>query len=297
MVALEKYQNWKYDVVHFVLSGLYLILFLICFTIVVRLVSKGNWNLRWQKFFHPVLMLGCLIRATFFILQPFLMENVIKVSNQTNVVLNTFPSFLFFSNYLIILFLWAEIYHYAHDASRVGIERLKPIFLIMTLSMYSVVALLYALDYLIYKRDYKSVAWTTNLIEGCIYIFGVSIYAFTSIGFILYGIGIRFKVSSMPVYTTTRRQVLRKVQTISMLVSLAFITRSAIIALGVFYNLSSYWWFDGVYFSVLELVPLVMMLNILHGDSRKTAKVVNSKSVGSFLLEKETETTTLLSNA
>jgi len=276
-MRLEKYVDWRYDLVHITLAALYILLFLLCFTVVIRLVIKGNWNLRWQKFFHPVIMLGCLIRATFFLLQPFIMEHVLNLQNQVNMVLNTFPSFLFFTNYLIILFLWAEIYHYASEASHVGIEKLKPIFLVITLSMYSVVAVLYSLDFILYPPQYLNVSMAQTKVERAVYIFGVSIYTLTSVGFILYGIGIYFKVSSMPVYTNTRKQVLRKIQVISMLVSLCFITRSGIIVAGVIFPLSVYWWFDGVYYLIWELVPLVLMLQLLHGDSRRGNKNTASK--------------------
>jgi len=52
-------------------------------------------------------------------------------------------------------------------------------------------------------------------------------------------------------------------------VSLCFLTRSVIVALGTSYNLSSYWWFDGVYYFFLEQIPLTLMLRILHEDRRR----------------------------
>jgi len=214
-------------------------------------------------------MAGCLIRATFFGLQPFIMENEVRIDNKLNLILNTLPSFLFFANYLIILFLWAEIYHYAHEESHVGIEKLQPIFAIATGLMYSVVAILYLLDFILYPPHYLNVSESSNPVESAIYLFGVAMYTVTSIGFILYGIRIYFKFSSVPIYTNTRKQVLRKIQVISMLVSFCFITRSGLIILGILVNMSGFWWFDGVYYFFLELVPLVLMLQLLHGDSRR----------------------------
>jgi len=280
-------QNWtdpRYDIVHYLLSGLYIFLLFLCFGVVVRLISKNHWNLRWQKLFHPLLMAGCLVRATFFGLQPFIMENEVRIDNKLNLILNTLPSFLFFANYLIILFLWAEIYHYAHQESHVGIERLQPIFIVITGLMYGVVAVLYCLDFILYPPHYLNVSESSNPVESTIYLFGVAIYTFTSIGFLLYGIRIYFKFSSVPIYTNTRKQVLRKIQVISMLVSFCFITRSALIILGILVNMSEFWWFDGVYYFFLELVPLVLMLQLLHGDSRRGSRGTVSSTDRTALL-------------
>jgi len=154
----------------------------------------------------------------------------------------------------------------------VGIAKLQPIFVFITALMYIVVLVLYLLDYLLYSSQYLDVSESSNPVEMAIYLFGVTIYTFTSIGFVLYGMRIYFKFSSVPIYTNTRKQVVRKIQVISMLVSLCFLTRSGIIVVGTLYNISQYWWFDGIYFSVLELVPLFMMLQLLHGDSRRVNK-------------------------
>jgi len=272
---MKKPKDWidpRYDIVHYLLAGLYIFLVFLCLAVVVRLIIQNRWNLRWQKLFHPLLMIGCLVRASFFALQPFIMEDDLRMDNKLNMILNTFPSFIFFSNYLIILFLWAEIYHYAHEDSHVGIEKLQPIFIGMTTTIYGVIFLLYALDYLLFSPQYMNVSWNSNPVEDAILVFGVVIYAITSIGFVLYGLRIYFKFSSVPVYTSTRKQVLRKIQVISMLVSLCFITRCVLILLGIFTNLSQYWFFDGLYYFLLELVPLFLMLQLLHGDSRRHTK-------------------------
>jgi len=100
---LKRPHDWldpKYDIVHYLLSGLYIFLLFLCFGVVVRLISQNHWNLRWQKLFHPLLMAGCLIRATFFGLQPFIMEDEVRIDNKLNLILNTLPSFLFFCQLL-----------------------------------------------------------------------------------------------------------------------------------------------------------------------------------------------------
>jgi len=260
----------EYDVVHFVLAFLYMVLFIVSLGVVIRLIRQNNFSARWQKFFHPLLLSGCFARVVFFLLQPFIMEGVMKVDNRLNFFMNTLSSFFFFSDYLIILFLWAEIYHNAHAINHVQIEKLRPIFLALTFAMYCVVAVLYAVDFIHMKPDYSTVSNNANYIEVAVSLFCTAIYLLTSIGFLVYGLRIYYKFQSVPAATKSRNQVLRRIQIITLLVTSCFIVRIGIIIWGATTNLSAHWWFDGLYFTFLELVPLFLMLYTLHGDSRRS---------------------------
>jgi hypothetical protein len=47
-----------------------------------------------------------IVRGTWCVLQPFVLESMMDLPNILNLVLQTLPSFLFFSCYLIVLFMW-----------------------------------------------------------------------------------------------------------------------------------------------------------------------------------------------
>ena len=129
-----------------------------------------------------------------------------SIDNRVNILLNSLPSFFFFSNYLIILFLWyhklaiivslcrAEIYHNAHDSQHVGIEKLRPVFLTITFTMYAAASILYMLDFLLYPEKHLNVPQSyvlnpiriltcrTNPVEAAIFLFTVGLYLCTSSG-------------------------------------------------------------------------------------------------------------------
>jgi hypothetical protein len=42
----------------------------------------------------------------FFLLQPLVMEREIHIPNKANMFMNSLPSWFFFTDYLIVLFLW-----------------------------------------------------------------------------------------------------------------------------------------------------------------------------------------------
>jgi len=256
---------------HIALSALYAVLFILCVGIVIKNIRQKQMYLTWQKFFHPMLLAGTAVRALFFCLQSFIYNDDMTIDNRLNVLLNSLPSFFFFSNYLIILFLWAEIYHNAHDSQHVGIEKLRPLFLTITIVMYACAGVLYMLDFILYPRKTLDVPQATNPVESAVFLFTLFLYLGTSLGFLFYGGRIYFKFSSVPIYTRTRKKVLRKIQTITFLVVLCFIVRLIIIGINVvfFPDLSGNWWFDIAYFGCLEFVPLTLMLIILHADSQR----------------------------
>jgi len=277
-MALKLIVDPRYDIAHFVICALYLLLALISSGVLIRLFLIKHLHLPWQKAFHPLLIIGSIIRAIYFGFAPYEMEGTLKISNHLDIILNTLPSYFFFSDYLILLFLWAEIYHNAtrvreSSSSPPQISKLKPSFIIINVIMYAIVVIFYLVDYLGYPKDVDlKVSWTVDPVEKVIFIYTGSIYCITSVAFLIYGIRIYLTFSNMRMNTKARRKILGKIQGISFLVVVCFFIRSVIVLLGANMNLSTRWWFDLAYFIPLEVIPLILMLVILHGDSMKKQK-------------------------
>jgi len=276
VLPVDEWLDPKYDFVHWTLGALYIAMMITSLAVLLRFLKRHAWvitlNAWWQLIFHPLLMLGCAVRAGFFILAPFLREGSVVMSNKWNMILNASPSFLFFSDYLIILFLWAEIYHNTQDEG-LGISKLRPTFVAINLIMYCVVALLYVLDFVLFpEHQYENVAHTVDTIQKIVMTIDVGTYLMTSLAFLVYGSRIYLKFSAIPIYSKKRQEILRKIQAITCLVALCFLTRVIIVYLGAFkWNMSKLWWFDGTYYVCLELLPIALMLHLLHGDHKKAA--------------------------
>jgi len=278
-----KLSNWNhqaYDIDHFVLSFFYVILFFVSLGTLFRLVRFRHFSSSWQWIFYPLFLTGCFVRATFFVLQPLIIEDIITLDNQLNFLLNSLPSLLFFSDYLIILFLWAEIYHNIHGSNHAKIVLLRPVFIAVTVSMYSCAFILYIIDFVHEKpTSNSSVAYDSNRTEFVLSLFVISFYFFTSLAFLFYGIRIYSKFQKfLASHSKIRRQIMRKIFSITLLVSGCFFLRVVIVTYGTIENLSELWWFDGCYFFFLEWFPLTMMMYILHGDQRRRTVSINEES-------------------
>eukprot|EP01114_Cavostelium_apophysatum_P000820 TRINITY_DN10721_c0_g1_i1.p1 TRINITY_DN10721_c0_g1~~TRINITY_DN10721_c0_g1_i1.p1 ORF type:complete len:312 (+),score=30.33 TRINITY_DN10721_c0_g1_i1:96-1031(+) len=274
-MLLNHWVHKPYDSIHFLLCGLYLLLTLISLAILIRLAAKKHLHLVWQKSFHPLLILGALVRAAYFGIAAYAIEGQLKISNRVDVILNTLPSFFFFSDYLILLFLWAEIYHNAYrktSGTKPAMSRLTPSFVVLNVVMYLVLLCLYIADFVADSQVDLPVSFTSNNIETATFAYTGGVYLLTSVGFLIYGGRIYFKFSQMRMNTKARKKVLGKIQLITALVVSCFIARSIIVLIGTFKNLSLQWYFDLLYFFFLEIIPLIMMLYVLHGDSIKKQK-------------------------
>jgi hypothetical protein len=260
-----------YDVSHFVLVGLYIGFLGAIVHRLYRLNKTGNLKLLWQRTFMVMLLLGTLTRTVFFALQPFIMEGVIEILNFWNAILNVFPSFFFFSCYLIILFLWAEIYHNTYGPAK-SINKLRPIYFIVTALMYGVVITILVADWVvnhdILVKQHEKIPEPRTTLERAVFLIDGSIYLITALGFIIYGgsFYVRF-VRAGPLLSKMRETVLPKVKLLTILCTLCFVARSVLTIVGAFGNIAAWEWIDLVYYVGLELIPLILMLIILRPTS------------------------------
>ncbi len=139
-------KDLKYDIAHFILAGCYFILVMLSLFLIIKLWRAKHfqrWQRFFHPIFligtsgfspppqrqssiiinsrqfltlmlnailsnqdSPPLFVVFTVRMVFFLLQPFIMEGEISIPNQYNFIINTTPSFFFFTDYLIVLFLW-----------------------------------------------------------------------------------------------------------------------------------------------------------------------------------------------
>ena len=66
-----------------------------------------NWNYRFVRLFWlRIFFWQILVRGGYFAIQPLIRENLFQIANSFNFLLNTSPSFLFFTSYMVLLLLW-----------------------------------------------------------------------------------------------------------------------------------------------------------------------------------------------
>ncbi|EGC37963.1 hypothetical protein DICPUDRAFT_76443 [Dictyostelium purpureum] len=268
-----KWKYYDYDITHLVVSFLYFILSIFCtYSFIKRPKKQQNTQ---QLIFYPLLFLGVIIRAVFMFLQPFVREGEIVIPNQANILLNTLPSFTFFSTYLIVLFIWVEIYLISYGSSMRSIKALPIIFNVLTVVMYTALIILYVLDFTLYPIQHNPVSEFSTLPEMIIGYYDVGCFISASVLFFFFGLSlvIKFRHSQKNFAEDKRKTILRRITLLTGLICFCFLLRAAItlFALVDLNLISSYWWwFDGAYYCGLEIVPLWIMLYLLQMDRNKT---------------------------
>jgi len=255
-------KDWTYmdyDGVHFFLVTCYFILFGVGIFMFVRYQYNSN-------FFIATFMTGTLLRLLFFALQPFVMEGILVVGNSINFMLNTFPSFCFFSAYMMLLFFWGEIYRTSDEKGLS--DKIWRFFVVLNCLMYLTVVTLFILDLAINGVDTRSskVPSPQTAYEQSVMIFAGIMYAAVSIGFFVYGYYTfrygYYDNAGLPIKRSVeRKKLLRKVGTITLVAMTCFLVRSAVTMWAVFDpDLDWWWWLDGVYYFFLEVIPVLLML-------------------------------------
>lgn len=271
-----------FDVTNIVLSALYALLALFCVQSILRICWNRSFHMRWQFGFYPLMICGCVIRSLFFLMAPFLIEGDVHMHNNVNFLLNELPSFIFFVDYLIVLFLWMEIYHNAHMGSKATrrVNILRPIFWIFVILLWFVVGLLFALDFTVAKTQHTKVSSTTNPVETTLLVLDGTMYIVTTIGFVIYGVSIYRTLSRMLLMTATTSRVMRRIQVITLMVAVCFNIRAIFVLWAAVPDADFYtnWWFDGVFFFFGEWIPLLLLLLILHRDPRRAAQMPHNRA-------------------
>jgi Ni,Fe-hydrogenase I cytochrome b subunit len=262
-----------HDITHFILSVLYSLLGLLSILWIIRLCLAHHFK-RWQLIFHPIFLLGTAARAAFFFLQPFIIENSIQLPSGVNFMLNSLPSWFFFTDYLIILFLWVDIYHSTRTKEPAK-NGLNPLFWFLNAAMWASVSVLYFLDILVMEKKNS-----LNPLEETLVILGATVYILTSLAFLIYGTSIYMRLAHQVTTSVYGQVLLWKIQIMTTMVSVVFFCRATIMLLVafVFPSFTTYWWFGIAYYLSLEWFPLLVMLGILHIVSTQRKYTMSSIS-------------------
>lgn len=189
-------------------------------------------------------------------------------------MLSTLPPFLFLSCYILILFLWAEIYHEVEPTKQ---KRLQVIYFGQQGVLYGIVGILFLVDILTTRSEYKSQVEIGSPPERAVLVIDAILYIATALAFLVYGIGFYYKFTRVnrALLVKMRHGILPKVKYFTALCSLCFFVRGGMTLSNAISNWPSYfWWFDMCYYLLLEIVPICLMLLILR--AKNTQRVETS---------------------
>lgn len=174
---------------------------------------------------------------------------------------------MFLSCYILILFLWAEIYHEVEPTKQ---KRLQIIYFGIQAVLYTIVGVLFLVDILTTRSEYKSQVEIGSPPERAVMVIDAILYIVTALAFLIYGIGFYYKFTRVnrALLVKMRHGILPKVKYFTALCSLCFFVRGGMTLSNAISNWPSYfWWFDICYYMLLEVVPICLMLLILRAKN------------------------------
>jgi len=249
------------DYVVFSLAGLYFILVIFPAMQLIRIhmrVPDLGWTT--QKLFLFLTLLSSLVRTVFFIVVPWLHDNVFFMAQFAKhpafTILDQLPAVLFFSTYTLLILFWAEIIHHARNQSISFPQKLRPIFMSINMVLY-LVLIAFWLVLFIFNSQQK---YIDDALNG----FLASIFLFAAFGFILYGGRLYVMLKQFPIESRGRRSKLKEVGWVSVICTTCFTLRAALLIYStISQKIDARFWFVGAYYVVVEVLPSSLVLFIL----------------------------------
>eukprot|EP00126_Sphaerothecum_destruens_P006135 Sdes_comp19234_c0_seq1m10148 len=181
--------------------------------------------------------------------------------------MNTLPSFVFVSTYMILLFFWAEIYHAGRsECLNTSIHRFRPLFIAINVFLYSIMFLIYFFDISATPLKYSTPMSDHFLrYEICGIYFGGLVYFCLALSYLIYGGLIYQRLDKIKCHSVFRAKLLHKVKFITLLLSFCFLSRSLVVFFSsqIRFAFVESWWFYIIYWISTEVFCLSLMFHIL----------------------------------
>jgi hypothetical protein len=270
------------EIVLFVLSGLYIPLVILPLVQLIRIHFRApevGWTT--QKLFLTLTALSSIVRAVFFAIVYFInggedQDNLFMDFNLDReplfTLLNNLPRIIYFSTYTLLILFWALIIHQVRHQSKAFTQRLRPIFFTVNVTVYLVQILFWILLFCLDQYN-QQISIAENM-------FFCAISLLASLGFVLYGGKLYWLLKNFPLDTAGRASKLREVGAVTVICTFAFIGRAVLLAFSTFapwVDLNPY--FVGVYFSLVEVVPSMLVLFVLRKLPPARESPVNQNNV------------------
>eukprot|EP01125_Pyxidicula_operculata_P015390 TRINITY_DN5216_c0_g1_i2.p1 TRINITY_DN5216_c0_g1~~TRINITY_DN5216_c0_g1_i2.p1 ORF type:complete len:182 (+),score=5.67 TRINITY_DN5216_c0_g1_i2:150-695(+) len=162
---------------------------------------------------------------------------------------------------------------------------IRPFYIYINFIMYFTSIGLMIGDLVIYQDlTNQQVPSPTNILQTVLFVFDGSVYLLASLGFIVYGgrFYYRFAVGKhRPLLGKTRQDILPRVKTLTLLCGLCFTIRGTLTLWDTLadWPAAVFWWVDIVYYTTLEILPLVSMLFIFRPNKQAEKGIVHTRVI------------------
>jgi hypothetical protein len=235
-------------------------------------VPEYGWTT--QKVFHLLNCLVCSLRASVF----FFHEDLETLPAIARVALLDAPGLLFFTTYTLLVLFWAEIYHQARSMPT-GL--LRPVFAVINIVVYLVLAGLWSLSML----STDSALQQMYYVLSDVFLAGVSLCA--ALGFVLYGGRLFLMLQRFPIESRGRRKKLQEVGLVTSICAGCFTIRAILVGFSAVdrqdleLDVTGHPILNALYYSLTEIIPTACVLYILRKLPPKRA-APNLASAGQY---------------
>jgi hypothetical protein len=280
-------ENINYAITHYLLSAIYFIFFIYCCTrfLLKKISTKPQKNKTLRNIFNFFLIIASVMRTVFFLLQALVVvKEIAKYPYFVDAALNVMPTLLFFTSYWIMLLLWALIYHGRYHYNSTFVDKSVPLFVTINFAMYSAVITTLVIN----SKESENFDPANPKEASTFVIVALAVIAFcylmTAIAAYFYGV--RF----YRIFVQHVAAIAKRILQLTLFFGSIFLIRTVIVTYGIFDNISKFFWFDLVYYILLELLPLHIMLILLQKTStlEKKNSLLNNTNAGSFVRQNST---------
>ena len=117
-----------------------------------------------------------------------MLAQTMLISNRTDLFLNLFPSCLFFACYMVLLFLWVELYHYPlRSGGGMRIHHLRVHLWFALGAMVGIFLVLFLVDALLFPSGWVPISSPANIVERVLILYLATLYVVCCAAFTIYG--------------------------------------------------------------------------------------------------------------
>ena len=276
-----------YDGLHFLLGSLYFLLAACTLGLLLyKRFRAGEMKELWKIFFFCFIIVASTIRGAWSIVNPLYNNKSIAISNRVDLFLNLYPSLLFFSCYIILLFMWVELFHFTkHKRRGLEIDKTKMFLAVVLIAMHVVYLILFVVDVALFDSNWTFAEAPVNITEKLMVLYLAFLYLLSTVLFCVYGILIVLHLRSTQdivevahlitpggdseFIAKKMKRVLWRSLLLTSVIVCAFLVRAVLVFVSFFFNWEAVRFFDLVYFTCLEIIPVSLMLIILQTKSKK----------------------------
>ena len=253
--------------------------------LVVAKACKGSLRELWKIAFFVFVVLGSALRGCWALMDPLMLEGSLSISNRTDLFLDLFPSILFFSCYVVLLFIWVELYHFGKRGFGMRIHHLRVHLLVALSAMFAFFIICFVLDVTLYSSKFVPISGPANVVERVLILYVAALYVLCCAAFSVYGLLVLVPLwrSGRGVdHNPKRRDMLLRLLGLTSLIFVIFMVRAGLVFVGIFSNWSFVAYFDLVYYLMCEVLPICSMFFILlyRGSASGGAKSASSSGGG-----------------